>query len=536
MNRRELFTNLARTAVRGPGPFDGAPLNIQGGLEEHITPLTLDDIYHLYRRLSFGITVPEAQALVGKTAGEVVDALLGPDTPPEHPKPMQFNKWRDPVSGQMVEYTENPQGADLQTRFAIEAWWRGNHSKLSNWWLQTMVRDASSIEKVTLFWMSHWTSEFSFDEQYLVPQTIHNQYNLLRNDGMGEFRQMALDMTLDNAMLHYLGGTYNEVGRPNENYARELMELYTTGIGWYTEGDVQQAARVLTGWKASRYNDQPAPNGMYVSWFDANKHDTGAKEFMGVTIPARTADNNTAFQVKNEEVRELINILFRVRPEAISRFMARKVYLFFVYSSGGDADPQIVNDLAAEFRASDFKLRPLFRKLLTSAHFFDPALRGAQIKTPVEYVTSLMKQLRLDDGQILALDPQGWVRTMDQTMFDPPNVAGWPGYRSWISTNTYPRRRDFAKRAIDSITDAKALEFIKEFPDYDEPAKFVAHVAKYMLPVAVSDERLAYYKSTLLEGQPDYTWAEKLQQAASASRSFKLLLKAMAVAPDFQLC
>ncbi|MFN4985853.1 MAG: DUF1800 family protein [Ignavibacteria bacterium] len=536
MNRRELFTNLVRNGKRGPGPFDGAPLDVQGGLDEYTQPLTLDDIYHLYRRMSFGISVPDAQKLVGKTAAEVVDALLGPDTPPDLEKPIQFNKWRDPVSGLMVEHTENPQGADLQTRFAIEAWWRGNHAKLSSWWMLTMVRDTTAIEKITMFWMSHWVTEFSFDEQYLVPQSIYNQYLMLRNDRLGEFRKMALDVTLDNAMLHYLGGTYNEVGRPNENFARELMELHTTGIGWYTEGDVQQAARVLTGWKASRFNDQPAPNGMYVPWFDANKHDIGAKEFMGVTIPARTTDNNTAYQVRNEEVGELINILFRMRPEAISRFMARKVYLYFVYSSAGEVDPLVVDELAAEFRASDFKLRPLFRKILTSAHFFDPALRGAQIKTPLEYVTSLVKLLRLDDGQIVALDLQGAIRTMDQTLYDAPNVAGWPGYRTWISTNTYPRRRDFARRAIDSMTDAKALEFIKEFPSYDEVDKFVAEVARYMLPVAVSAERLAYYKATLLEGQPDYTWAEKLQQAASASRSFKLLLKAMAVAPDFQLC
>jgi hypothetical protein len=130
-------------------------LDIQGGLEEYTKPLTLEDIYHLYRRLSFGISVPEAQALVGKTASQVVDALLGPDTPADLAKPMEFTKWRDPVSNQMVDHTENPLGADLQTRFAIEAWWRGNHSKLSNWWLQTMVRDSTAVEKLTLFWMSH---------------------------------------------------------------------------------------------------------------------------------------------------------------------------------------------------------------------------------------------------------------------------------------------------------------------------------------------------------------------------------------------
>lgn len=536
MNRRELFSSLARAAKRGPGPFDGAPLEVQAGLEEYKTPLTLEDVYHLYRRLSFGISVPDAQALVGKTAAEVVDQLLGPDVPEDHYQPMAFNKWKDPVSGQMVEYTENPNGADLQTFFAIQGWWKTNHAKLSSWWLLMMVRDKRAVEKLTLFWMSHFTTEFSFDEAYMIPQMLYNQYDLVRKDRLGDFKEMTLDLTLDNAMLQYLGGTYNDVGKPNENYARELMELFTTGIGWYTEGDIQQAARVLTGWKSSRYNDQPAPKGMYVSWFDANRHDTGAKEYLGVTIPARTGDNNTEFQVRNEEVRELLNILFRVRAEAISRFVARKAYLFFVYSAGGEVDPTIVNDLAAEFRASNFQLRPLFKKLLTSSHFYDPALRGAQIKTPVEYVVSLMKLLRLDDGAIASLDAQSWIRTMDQTLFDPPNVAGWPGYRTWISTNTYPRRRDFAKKAVDALPESRAMEFIKEFPNYDDPAKFVEAVAKYMFPVAVSAERLAYYKSTLLEGQPDYTWAEKLQQPASATRSFKGLLKVMAVAPDFQLC
>jgi hypothetical protein len=115
-------------------------------------------------------------------------------------------------------------------------------------------------------------------------------------------------------------------------------------------------------------------------------------------------------------------------------------------------------------------------------------------------------------------------------------VAGWPGYRSWISTNSYPRRREYARFLIDAMTETRANAFIKEFPQYEDVDAFVKDVTMFLLPVAVSAERLAYYKNALLEGQPDYTWAEKLMQPAAASRAVKELLKAIAKAPDFQLC
>jgi uncharacterized protein (DUF1800 family) len=530
MNRRNLLFGLAQSSRRSLAAVDQPPV-VQGGIDEYTTPLTLEDVLHLYRRMSFAVSRPQAAAHVGKTARQVVEELLGPDTPSDPTPAMKFAPWTDPATKQPVDWTENPQGADLQTRNAIEGWWRANHRTLSNWTLGLMRDDQTVTERLTLFWMSHWITEFSFDEIYMVPQMTYRQYMTLRNDRLGDFRKMALDMTVDNAMLFYLGGTYNEVGRPNENYARELMELFTTGIGWYTEGDVQQAARVLTGWKASRFNDQPAPKGIYNAWFDAAKHDMGAKEFMGVTIAARTNDNNTEFQVLNEEVYELIKIIFRVRQDAVARFIARKVYLFFVYSSAGDVDPTFLNELATEFKANDFKLRPLLLKLFTSQHFFDTSIRGAQIKTPVEFVVGMQRQLGVNEN-----DPQTWVSRMDQTMFDAPTVAGWPGYRSWISTNSYPRRREFARTLIDAMSDTRANAFIREFPNYEDVDAFVKDVTVFMLPVAVSAERLAYYKNALLEGQPDYTWAEKLMQPPAASRAMKELLKAIAKAPDFQLC
>lgn len=530
MNRRNLLLGLAQASRRPAVELDQPPA-VLAGIDEYTTPLTLEDVLHLHRRMSFAVSLPRAKSHVGKTAREVVEELLGPDVPADPTPAIKFAPWIDPATKQPVDWTENPEGADLLTRNGIESWWRANHRTLSNWTLGLMRDDQTVTERLTLFWMSHWITEFSFDEVYMVPQMLYRQYLTLRRDRLGDYRKMVLDLTVDNAMLFYLGGTFNEVGRPNENYARELMELFTTGIGWYTEGDVQQAARVLTGWKSSRFNDQPAPKGIYNTWFDAAKHDKGAKEFMGVTIPARTNDNNTEFQVLNEEVFELIKIIFRVRQDAVARFIARKAYLFFVYSSAGDVDPTFLNELATEFKAADFRIRPMLLKLFTSQHFFDASIRGAQIKTPVEFIVGMQRQIGVFED-----DPQMWVSRMDQTMFDAPTVAGWPGYRSWISTNTYPRRREFARYLIDAMTEARANAFIREFTSFEDVEAFVRDVTVFLLPVAVSAERLAYYKNALLEGQPDYTWAEKLMQPAAAARAMKELLKAIAKAPDFQLC
>jgi uncharacterized protein (DUF1800 family) len=519
MQRRSLLKRMALMNERTPSP--PSIQMIESGIEEHTDPLTLEDVLHLCRRVGFGATMPQAKQMVGKTASELVDILLGADDEPDLPSP---GTWVDST-------TEDPLGADQQTRSQIYATWNSNWKKLGNWWLLEMQKDSKAVEKLTLFWSGHWTSEFSFDETYSVPQTLYRQYKTLRKHRLTGFQDMALELTVDNAMVYYLGGTFNEVGKPNENYARELMELYTLGIGWYTEGDVKEAARVLTGWKSSRYSDEPAPNGFYNSWFNASKHDIGAKQFMGQTIAARTIDNNTEFQVKTQEIGRLIDIIFTVRAEAVSRFISDRVYRYFVYSSTEATDPVIIEGLAKPFREDGFKVRTLLKTLLTSKHFYDVALRGCQIKTPVEFVVGLMRQLGVVNS-----DPQSWTGKMDQYMMDPPNVAGWPGYRSWISTNTYPQRRQFAQELVKAMTDSRALELIKEFDDYSDVKKFVQNVCVYLFPVQVTQERLDFYKSALLQGAPDYDWPVILNTPSSAAAKFRNMLNTMAKAPDFQLC
>ncbi|MBI2793285.1 MAG: DUF1800 domain-containing protein [Ignavibacteria bacterium] len=520
MDRRDLLSNFFRLGVRDNSP-QVLEMPVTGGVELHTDPLTLNDVYHLLRRIGFGATVVQAKSYVGKTASEVVDELLGSasETAPESP-----GTWVDVIN-------EDPEGADLQTRGAIYNQWEINMGKLATWWIDLMRTDPKAVEKLTLFWSGHWTSEFTFDIKYSIPQTLYRQYLMLRSHRIGDMKQMALDVTLDNAMLYYLGGTLNDAGKPNENYGRELQELFLLGIGWYTEGDVKEAARVLTGWKSQRYVEEPAPNGIYNSWFEAAKHDTGAKQYLGQTIPARTPDNNTEYQVKNEEVFELIKIIFRERPEAASRFLATKAYKFFVYSSPLDVDPIFIEDLASAFRNANFDLKVLFKTMLTSKHFFDPAIRGAQIKTPLELVVGLMRQLGQVDSQAY-----GWGIKMDQTLMDTPDVSGWPGYRSWISTNTYPQRRSFASKLVESMSDSRVNEFIREFDDYTDIVKLTTNIVDYLLPAPVTTERLDYYVQTVIQGAPTYEWPGILGNPTTAAARVRNLLLSISKAPDFQLC
>lgn len=520
MNRRALFQNFLQLGSRGISP--PRTLGVMTvDMSEHTDPLTQADVYHLLRRLGFSPTLAQAKALVGKTASEVVEQLLGAS---DEADPTPPGTWID-------AWTEDPEGADLQTRNTIYATWRNNMAALGNWWITLMATDAKAVEKLALFWSSHWTTEFSFDNTNSVPQTLYRQYLTIRRSRLGDLRTLALDMTLDSAMLNYLGGTFNTNGKPNENYARELMELFLTGIGWYTEGDVKEAARVLTGWRTQKYSDAPAPNGKYESWFDAAAHDTGAKQVLGQTIPARTTDNNTAFQVKTEEVLRLIEIICDVRKEAVSRFIAEKVYRYFVYSSPESIDPLIIDPLAQVLRDANFEVKALFKSLFTSKHFFSVEMRGAQIKTPIEYVTGLQRQLGVVDS-----NPQSWVSAMDQPVMDPPTVAGWPGYRTWISTNTYPQRRDFAKKLIEKMSDTQANALITSFDDHTDARKLVANVVAYLLPMDVSTERMDFYVDALMQGAPTYDWPSILNNPSAAAARFRNLLITISRAPDFQLC
>jgi len=519
MNRRQfLGVNFRQFETESNQPI---PHYSSTTLAPYQTPLTLEDAYHLLRRLSFGPTFAMAQTLVGKSSTEAVAMLLGDTVPDISTKP----NWID-------EVTENPKGADIFTQNSIYGKWSSQFANFQQWWIERMVKDTfGDVEKLTVFWSGHFTSEFAFDESYIPPQQLFRQYLVFHADKLANFQKLVFDITLDGAMLVYLGGNLNSKGKPNENYARELMELYSTGIGQYTEGDVQEAARVLTGWKVGMFNDEPALNGYFAPYFSSALHDQEAKQFMGVTIPARDNDSNTEYLVKNEEVKKLIDILFERRTQAIAKFMARKFYRFFIYSNP-KVESSVIDELATLFITNNFTIKSTLMTFFASEHFFDQANRGIQIKTPLEFVVGLGRQL-----SVTLNSPVTQIRNLEQSIMDPPNVAGWDGYRTWISTKTYPIRRKFALDTINAMSDQQLLTFAKQFPDYDNAEKLCKHIEAFLLPKEITNERHLRYKTDyLLQKQPDYEWPDMLTGISPAARGIKALLTVISKAPDFQLC
>ena len=526
MNRRGLFQSLMglQSTNLADVPTTQTVKSV-ADMSEKTSPLTRHEATHLLRRVTFGPTPELVNQITGKTPREAVEMLLGPDdvTLTTEPGP-----WIDNPN-------ENPEGiGSAELKNQIEGLMQSNYRSLVNWWLEQMrIEGSTASEKLTLFWSGHFTSEFTFDEYFMPPQLLYRQNLLIRKDRLLNFKALVEDITLDPAMLFYLGGVQNNKGKPNENYARELMELYTCGIGFYTEGDIKEAARVLTGWRANGFLYEPYPNGYFKTYFFPQAHDVEAKQFMGETIPSRTTDSNNESQVREQEVRVLINILFDKRANAIARFISRKMYNFFVYSNGAEVDESALTEMSSTFVSNDFLIRPLVIKLLTSNHFYSTEVMGVQIKTPAEFLIGMQRSI----GSAL----QNTIATMaslNQELMDPPDVSGWPGYRTWISTTTFPIRRNVADTYFRGLSDTVLNQFIRKFPDHTDVRVLAKDLISYFLPVPVSTTREEFYTQELLGNTLDfdYEWPTILNDPVRTARGVRNMLVSISKAPDFQLC
>ncbi len=531
MQRRNFFTQFSRanTVRRSNSDSSTRPI-ITSGLEAYTPALSLADAMHLLRRVSFGPTLSAAKSLVGMSASQAVDTLLGDGTDSDPASP---GAWVDSAD-------ENPDNLDIISRSAIEAKWAVNFSDLQYWWVELMRSENSPLrEKLSLFWSGHFTSEFTYDQGFIPPQALYRQNQLFRRLRLGNFKNFLANVTTDCSMLLYLGGVLNIKGTANENYAREMMELFSCGLGQYTEGDVKNAARVLTGWKAAVYSDAPAKNGIFNSYFNPPEHDTEAKQYLEHTIAARADADNTEFQVRTEEIGGMLDILFNYRSAAIGSFISQKLYRYFVYSSPSASDMAVIQQMSDLFQQQNFELRPLMKALLCSAHFFDEANRGVQIKTPAEFAVGMARQCGIVAPKSTASSTdatKGTMSSMEQVLMDPPNVAGWPGYRNWITTKTYPQRLKYGRDLISALTDANVQQLISQFSNYHDVYALTNDMVAYFFPKSIAQTRIDHYVSILLSGGKDYEWPAIADNGSTCGVRIRSLLNAMIKAPDFHLC
>jgi uncharacterized protein (DUF1800 family) len=325
--------------------------------------------------------------------------------------------------------------------------------ELENWWFDTIVKENLSIrEKMTLLWTNHFVTG-----QANGKQACHTYQYLqtCRANALGNFKKFAYDISIDPAMLIYLNGNQNFVrnGKSfvNENYARELMELFTLGLidpnsgsPNYTETDIQNAARALTGW-------QPSTTAPFTGVFNSALHDTTSKTFMGRT--------------GNWGLQDVIDIIFEQGTPAgfnVAYFACQKIYQAFVYYVPNDT---VVRAMANVMLQNNFEILPVMQALLSSAHFYDANVIGSMPKSPAEYMGSLVREFALtypafdptdppakapdssgritytDTNQTLTLITQAAMSvSQGQELLNPPNVKGWPGGHNWISTGTFQNR------------------------------------------------------------------------------------------------
>lgn len=513
MNRRSFlsFPIAEKAREQAYFPMVNPP---ETGLDPYNGPWELPQAAHLLRRLMFGAKWDDVQFFLGLTPAQAVDYLLNP-TAPAPPLPVNdYNEegYEDPDVPMGEPWINAPyndlfEGARI---WSLKAWWQGN----------MIEQDRSIMEKMILFWHNHVPIQFygvfsgRWDYRYL---------NTIRQSALGSIRQMIRNLTLDPAMLHYLNGQYNAAGAPDENYARELQELFCIGKGPdanYTEDDVKAAARVLTGWRVNYDNDTVI--------FNHFEHDSGIKLFSSfynnAIITGYTGQNGM------QELDELLDIIFG--NDECALFLCRKLYRFFVHHEIDDlAEENVIIPLAEIMRNNDYQIKPVLEVLFKSQHFFDALSLGAMIKSPADYTISLYREFNTPIPPRTALvDRYQHNGTLTYVSFvqgqevgDPPNVAGWPAYyqipvfdKIWINTNTLPFRAQFADWILwagvsteNYLSQLNILDTIAQIPNADDPNVLIDSVLDWMYGIEVSNTLKFQLKAILLSGQiSDYYWTD----------------------------
>ena len=323
-------------------------------------------------------------------------------------------------------------------------------------WLFRMVHsDRPLQEKMTLFWHNHFATGYTKvagalgateGARYMAakasedPGRVRGQLEMLRDNALGNFKDILVSIAKDAAMLVWLDGRTNTRARPQENFGREIMELFTVGVGNYTESDVYAAARVFTGWNLNRPGATADGSQHYEFVYNANQHETAAKAFSfavypdgGKTIPARTAADGI------QDGLDFIEGL-AAHPNT-ARYLAKKLYRFFV-SEFGDVKESFVNRIANVYLQSRYDMKSVMREVLLSPEFWDSSSQFARYSWPVEFVVRAMKDVGWKGFSVNdALTP---LSNMGQILYDPPDVAGWDYGQSWFSTGSMLSRMNFA--------------------------------------------------------------------------------------------
>ena len=382
-----------------------------------LTPLSrqmsLNESAHLLRRTIVGPTIEEIYGISSANINQAVDYILR-----DIPEPDSPGDWVDhPFPSNFQDYSSD----QIDSLFYE---WELQQTELGQWWLNNIYFNPTNITEVmTMFWHDHFATSA---ETIIYPPAMYHQNRVIRENAIGNFKQLVTHMTFDPAMMIWLDNNTNNVNSINENFSRELLELFTMGEGNYTQQDVIEAARGLTGYVTDGLN----------VYFDPNLFDNGTKTFLG--------------QTGNFDAYDIIDIIFE-QPQT-SKFIAEKLYKCFIYENPNE---EIVNQLAQTLLENEYEIKPVLIQLLNSEHFFDENFYGSIYKDPVTHSIGTIRQMYININQEINFpytlrEILNYVQFLGgQRLFYPPDVSGWPGYRNWINTYTLPWRKLYSNYIFD---------------------------------------------------------------------------------------
>ena len=472
---------------------------------------------HLLRRTTFGPTL-DMVAQATELGLEATIAELLTDRPlPDPPVNLGAEDPYVPVGASWVEaiYTQDLSNKGYRNR------------SLAAWTIDNLFREGISVrEKMVLFWQNHFGISNENDPRF------HYRFStLLRGHAWGNFRELVKDVTVDPLMLRFLNGTQNTKRAPNENYARELLELYTIGKGPqagpgdytnYTEEDIFQIARILTGWRSFGFNSSN-PAIVIESRFIPERHDVEDKQL------SHRFDHAVITNADEVEYATLIDLIFT--KDEVARHICRKLYRHFVYYEITEAEEAaVIQPLADILIANDYQIKPVLETLFRSEHFYDVANLGPMIRHPYDYVLTMFKvldfQVTVSENAPLEAIYEAYFRLfglmnlMEMNPYNLPEVAGWKAYyqepqyyRSWINANTLQRRTLLANLMGNNGFAVQGnrfqldyLSFIGRLEDPADPNRLIEQLVELLMPQPLTDSQMAGLKDVLIPGLPDFEW------------------------------
>jgi len=467
-------------------------------------------LQHLYLRAGFGAHISEINKSLSKPISKVIQEIF------QESKIYTGLGLESDLN--FIKGKNNKKEISKEDIKKLRKQSRQNVKDLNINWIHKMTTDTAQLrEKMTLFWHGHFACRSP------VALFVQNQNNTLRKNALGKFGDMLIEVSKDPAMLQFLNNQQNRKSSPNENFAREVMELFTVGRGNYTEKDIKEAARAFTGWGFNK-------KGEFI--FRKGVHDFDRKDFLG------KSGNFTG--------EDIVNILLEKKQTA--EFITEKVYKYFVNEN---VNREIIKELSKKFHESGYDIEKLMKEIFSSDWFYDKENIGTRIKSPVELIVGMIRNFRIEfinEKPLLALQ-----KVTGQMLFNPPNVAGWAGGRQWIDTSSlmyrlklpeiifkssnlefdykddldemgemYPELSKFEKkqyRIMQTKTDLSS--YIKEFSRYDGK-ELRENISNYLLQCNLTTET-----EKIIENYVDTSSKENIIES--------LTLRLITL-PEYQLC